>query len=154
MTEADRLEAAMRNAHAAGDVNAARMFASDLRKLLSGPPSAGPVQGVADYAAHLGSSMVAKPVSEIAGLAALASDLVTGNRGDPSGFKREVQDRMTWAPHSAEGKWLSESLVNPLNLVGKVISTGANAAGDFVQGKEAAESFSGMAGNFVREAII
>ena len=60
---------------------------------------------------------------------------------------------MTWTPHTAEGKWLSESLVNPLNLAGKVISTGANAAGDFVQGKESADSFSGMAGNFVREAI-
>ena len=48
---------------------------------------------------------LAKPISDVAGLAATGYDVATGNKdGDPAGFKREVEDALTYAPRTDYGK--------------------------------------------------
>jgi len=103
---------------------------------------------------RLGSGLVAKPVSEIAGLAATAKDVLSGNiEGDPTGFKNYVQQALTYEPRTQVGA----SNYNPLNAVpnaiGKVISGASNLVADPIAGNEAADTPRGMAANVVRETI-
>lgn len=82
---------------------------------------------VSEPTAHILSSMVAKPVSDIAGLAATAHDALTGSDGDPAGFKQHVQDSLTYQPRTEAG----QNVVKAVGTVMKPISAYTNWAGDF-----------------------
>lgn len=102
----------------------------------------------------MGSGLIAKPVAEIAGMAALGKEMVTGGKdGDPQGFKNYVQNALTYEPRTAVGA----SDYNPLNAIpnaiGKVISGASNMVADPIAGDQAADTARGMTANAVREAI-
>ena len=88
--------------------------------------------GLGEAALNTGSGMIAKPLSDIAGLAATAKEAIAP--GDdptmPSKFKEDVQQRLTYDPKTALGSAVAG--YNPLALLGKGIDYGANAAGDVV----------------------
>lgn len=69
--------------------------------------------GDAEAALSLGTGAIAKPVSDIAGLAATAHDALTGaTDGDPTGFKNYVQNALTYSPRTAQGKSTLQSIGN------------------------------------------
>lgn len=106
-----------------------------------GTPRAAPEQpnvfgqalgGILEPLAAMGSSFVAKPVSEVAGLAALAREAVSPTGGDPRAFQQDVQQSMTYEPKTAAG----QSMANPLNfipaLLGQLVQGAGNWAGGIV----------------------
>lgn len=115
-------------------------------------PAASNIFGISDAGLNMASGMIAKPISDVAGLAAMGKEMIspTPGGGDPEGFKRHVQDSLTWAPKTDAGKVIAD--YNPLALLGKGISKGANAVGDLVAGDKPGIGRE-AAGNFVREAI-
>lgn len=112
------------------------------------------IQGaVAEPLLKLGTGLIAKPVSEIGGLAAMLRDLISGNKdGDPSGFKDELANNLTYEPRTASGK----SSYNPLNAIpsaiGNIVGKVSNTAADVVAGDNPGVIRSGIS-NAVREAI-
>ena len=65
-----------------GGINKAKQIADAINPL--GNPMAYP--GTAEAALHAASGMIAKPVSDVMGLAATAKDVITGNQeGNPEG---------------------------------------------------------------------
>jgi len=106
-----------------------------------------------------GSAMIAKPVSDIAGLAATGKELISPTKGggDPAGFKRDVQERLTYEPRTTAGK----SPWNPLNAIPEGIGKAVGWAGDKAgQGTEAAlkaakvsPALAGPIGSGVSEAV-
>jgi hypothetical protein len=108
----------------------------------------------AEYVANLATSMVAKPVSDIAGLAATAKDIVTGNiNSDASGFRDQVRDDLTYHPETDAAKALATSNLNPLNLFANAIHGIANFTASFGE-DEAGDSALGMISNGIREGVI
>lgn len=84
--------------------------------------------GPAEAAANVSTAMIAKPISDIAGLAATAYDAVTGNAdGNPGGFKQYVQDALTYSPRTGAG----QATANALAMPGKAVGWLANATGKF-----------------------
>lgn len=108
--------------------------------------------GFGEMALNMGTSLLAKPLSDVAGLGALGKEMISPTKGggDPEGFKRDVQNSLTYQPRTELGKVASE--YNPVALVGKGISKVSNAAGDAVAGENPGYGRQ-AAGNFVREAI-
>ena len=54
---------------------------------------------VAEPLMKIGSSLIAKPVAEVSGIAAMFSDYLGGKKdGDPIGFKNSVQEALTYQP--------------------------------------------------------
>jgi hypothetical protein len=100
-----------------------------------------------------GSGMIAKPVAEVAGLAALAKEAMFGGGGDPKGFRDEVQNRLTYSPRTMAGAAVAESPFNPLNIVGNVVGGAANLVGNLVGGNQSGDTLQGMLGNAAREAV-
>ena len=73
------------------------------------------VQGIVEPTAKLVTGALAKPASEIAGLAATGYEMATGgkNAEQVPGFQKEVQDKLTYEPKTMAGK----SPYNPLNAI-------------------------------------
>ena len=94
---------------------------------------------------NMGSSMIAKPVSDIAGLAATGKEMIspTPGGGDPEGFKSYVQNALTFEPRTQVGKNMAQ--YNPLALLGKAIGAGTHAANSAVGG--------GISGNALEEIL-
>lgn len=109
-----------------------------------------PVTPFVEAAMNMGSGLFAKPVSDIAGLAATGVDMFTGSN-QAEEYKQYVQDQLTYQPRTEAGKVVAE--YNPIALVGKGIGAISNAAGDFVGNGAAADTLQGISGNFIREAI-
>lgn len=112
------------------------------------------VGAVAEPILSFGSGLIAKPVSEVAGLAAVANDLITGNKeGDPTGFKNYLQDKLTYEPKTGAGS----SKFNPLNFIpqaiGEAITGTANIPANIIAGDSASNTTRGALGNLTREAI-
>lgn len=112
--------------------------------------------GVPEAGMNMVSGMVAKPVGEVAGLAAMARDLITGNKeGDPQGFERYVQNQLTYQPRSRTGQAIAKW--NPLALAGRAVDFVGNTAGNVIAGAPEAQrdnlSLRGMLGNAAHEAI-
>lgn len=110
--------------------------------------------GVAEPLLKMGTSMVAKPVSEVMGIAAMFSDYLQGNKdGDPVGFQRAVQESLTYQPRTTMGA----SKYNPLNAIPEAVGSAMSAVGtpikQAIQGDNAADTARGMAANFVGEAV-
>ena len=118
---------------------------------LSRIPGSQFITGPVEAGANMLSGMVAKPVSEVFGLAAAGYDALRGNKdGNPLGFKEEVQRSMTYEPRTRAGQLTAE--YNPLALIGR----GVNAIGGFVEGNIAppdAGPFRQAVGAGVHEAI-
>ena len=98
---------------------------------------------ILETAASMGSGMVAKPIGDIAGLAATGWDALTGQgerapiKGStrpigPEQFREDVIKGLTYEPRSAGGKMLTEN--NPLAWLSKLWGKGAEMAGDVVTG--------------------
>lgn len=109
--------------------------------------------GGGEAALNLASGLIAKPVAEIGGLAAMGKELIspTPGGGDPEAFKKQLQENLTYQPRTDLGKAAAE--YNPLAVAGKAIGAGANALGGLVGGDASADSARGMVGNAVKEAI-
>lgn len=112
-----------------------------------------PLVGLGEAALNLGTGILAKPLGDIAGLAATGKELIspTPGGGNPQGFQRDIQDRLTYQPRTSAGKAIAE--YNPLALAGKGVGKVADLAGEAVGGGQGADTLRGAAGNFTREAL-
>jgi len=108
---------------------------------------------VAEPLMKMGSALVAKPVSEVAGIAAMFSDYLGKKDGDPIGFQRSVRESLTYQPRTVAGR----SEYNPLNAIPEAIGKGVSAVTSPVmnalRGDSAADSARGMAVNALGEAV-
>lgn len=94
------------------------------------------IGGIVEPIASMASGAVAKPVSEVMGLSALARQAFpgapTGTGADPRAFQQDVQRRLTYEPKTPAG----QSQANPLNLIpmllGKLIGGVGERAGGIV----------------------
>lgn len=77
--------------------------------------------GVGEGALAVGTGMLAKPLSDVAGLAAMFKNIIGGTDDDVEGFKRMVQDKLTYSPRTKTGELAAE--YNPLSLFGKAVSS-------------------------------
>lgn len=89
--------------------------------------------GILEPLLAMGSGFIAKPVSEIAGLAAAGREFFPGApQGDPQAFQRDIQSAMTYAPRTEWG----QSKANPLNLIpmllGQLVGAGAHGIGNMI----------------------
>ncbi len=115
-------------------------------------PKGANVLGGPEAAMNMATGLIAKPVSDIAGLAALGKEIVSPSPGggDPAGFKRQVQNAMTYEPRTKAGKVIAE--YNPLALLGKGVGKVADVAGDVVKG-DGSSVARNAAGDAVREGV-
>jgi len=101
----------------------------------------------------MSSGIIAKPVSDVAGLGSLVARVFGIDGQDPLTIKKNVQAAMTYEPRTALGK----SEYNPLNAIPDVIGKGVSAATTPVmgalRGDSSADSARGMVANFVGEAV-
>lgn len=101
----------------------------------------------------MSSGIIAKPVSDVAGLGSLVARVFGIDGQDPLTVKKNVQKAWTYEPRTAAGK----SEYNPLNFVPDVIGKGIGAVTDptmkALRGDSSADSARGMAANFVGEAV-
>jgi hypothetical protein len=105
--------------------------------------------GIGETAAYMATGMLAKPVSDIAGLAATGKEMISPGGGDPAAFKRHVQESLTYEPRTKIGSGLTSAA----SLSGELWGKGTKALGDVVRGSSGdATSFRGMAGNALEEA--
>lgn len=100
---------------------------------------------------NLLSGMVAKPVSDIAGLAATGREMISPTGGNPTQFKNDIQNALTYQPRTDAGKLGAE--YNPLALLGKGVGTVAQGTGNLLRGNAAGDTAQGMIGNAVQEAL-
>lgn len=128
LTDAEMAEAkAMGPANPSGGLSPAEMKEA----MAMGPanataperPIGGLVSGIGEAAANLGSGMLAKPVSDVAGLASIPL-AAAGAKIDPTAVKQKVQSGMTYEPRTTAGQMISE--YNPLALIGKGVDWAAN----------------------------
>jgi len=76
------------------------------------------LRGLGEAGLNAVTGMIAKPVSDIAGMGAMAYDTLSGrNEGNAGGFKDYVQKSMTYEPRTQWGKNIAE--YNPMALIGK-----------------------------------
>jgi hypothetical protein len=114
-------------------------------------PGGGAIAGPVEAGAQMLSGMFAKPISDIAGLAAMGYDLARGDKsGDPAGFKEEVQRSLTYEPRTKAGQLTAE--YNPLALIGKGVDWVGQQAESNIAGPNAGPFEQGL-GAGAREAI-
>lgn len=123
------------------------MSAVDLALL----PATGQV-GIAENIANIGTGMIAKPISDIAGLAAMGANIFGGMEGDPAAFKQHVQESLTYSPRTAVGQTITESPANPVNIIGNAIGSVSEGAGNLVRGSQPGPVRQ-AAGDALQEAI-
>lgn len=101
----------------------------------------------------MGSSLIAKPVSDVAGLGSLVARVFGFDGRDPMDVKRGTQDYFTYQPRTTAGK----SEFNPLNFVPETIGKGVSAVTEptmrALRGDSSADSARGMAVNALGEAV-
>jgi hypothetical protein len=85
-------------------------------------------------AASMGSSMLAKPASDIAGLVGIAQDVVSPGYTDPTKLKGDVQEALTYRPESKIAQNLVE--FNPLSMVAGGFQQMGDITGKMVKGKD------------------
>ena len=110
------------------------------------------VLGPLEAIGNLASGAIAKPISDIAGLAAVGKEMIspTPGGGDPQGFKNYVQNALTYEPRTTVGK--GAATYNPLALVGQGVGKVADVAGSAIAG-DRSNMARAMAGDAAREAI-
>lgn len=80
------------------------------------------VGGVVEPMMQMGSGMVAKPISDIAGLGAIASDYLGISKNDPTAVKAKVQEALTYQPRTEGGQAVAQNVLAP---IGGAIESGA-----------------------------
>lgn len=80
------------------------------------PYDLSPIHGLAEAGMEMASGAIAKPVSDVAGLASIPL-AAAGANIDPTAVKQKVQSGMTYQPRTTAGQMISE--YNPLALIGK-----------------------------------
>jgi len=87
-----------------------------------------PVVAPVETALSMGTGMIAKPISDVAGLSALAKEIIspTPGGGDPQGFKESVQRNLTYEPRTTAGQALTK--YNPLALLGRGVDYAGQGA--------------------------
>jgi hypothetical protein len=105
----------------------------------------------ADLAAHYGSALIAKPVSDIAGMTGAAIDYLRGESTNrPAGFQEDVRKRLTYAPRGQLSEDIAASPYNPINMIGNVLTAGGRGAASLVPGDSLSSE---VARNAIREAV-
>jgi hypothetical protein len=111
------------------------------------------VGGVTEPLAKIATSMVAKPVSDVGGIAAMFADYLGIAPNNPVQTKQRIESTLTYEPRTAAGR----SEYNPLNFIPEKIGQGVSAVSgsvaDVVRGQGDNLSARGMAANAVQEAI-
>lgn len=104
---------------------------------------------------HMGSSAIAKPASDIAGLAAVPLHAAGAIQTSPTEVKEKVQSAGTFKPETKTGKTMSE--YNPIAMVGKLLGWAGGKARGAIEpaGKEGGVVAEGRRalGRGVEEAI-
>ena len=80
------------------------------------------VGGITEPLATIGTGMIAKPISDIAGIGAIFADYLGIKKNDPTAVKRSVEEAMTYQPRTAGGQAVVQNVLAP---IGGVIETGA-----------------------------
>lgn len=96
------------------------------------------------------SSMIAKPVSDIAGLAATGVEMATGgeNPSGPTGFKKEVEDMLSYKPKAG----LASGLTSVAAVPGKAVGAVTGPIGNAVRG-DGKNPYRDAAGNAIEEGL-
>ena len=122
----------------------------------SKPPDAGidvgdmPFVGAADTLLSMGRSAVAKPIADIAGLAAQGYDYATGaHEGNAEGFKNELQGKIAGQPYTKQGRQAMEGL----SLPGKGVDYAGKVLEQVIGGGEDASTTRRAIGAGVHEAV-
>lgn len=79
---------------------------------------------IVEPALQMGTGFIAKPVSEIAGLAATGMEMVSPQGGDPEAFKRGIAEQLTYQPQTAGGQFIGQNI---LATIGGAIESGAES---------------------------
>lgn len=110
------------------------------------------VQGaLAEPILSMASGMIAKPVSEIAGMTAAGYEMARGGEGAQNipGFQKEVQEKLTYEPKTMAGK----SKYNPLNVIPMAIGKGIEAITPEKAAPGEASTLTGALRNVASEAV-
>jgi hypothetical protein len=103
---------------------------------------------------NVATGMVAKPIADIAGLGATAYDVLSGNKeGDPEGFRKSIEEALTYQPRGESGKNLADVAKNVLGLPSKAIGLISKPAGNLVRGDSSSDTVRGALANAVEEGI-
>ena len=103
--------------------------------------------GIVDPILRMGTGMISKPISDIAGLGAIPLHAMGMIQTDPRQIQQNIQQGMTFEPRTEAGA----SPYNPLNAIPNAIGS----AIDYIRPNEAQDpaSWSGAGQNALREAI-
>ena len=103
--------------------------------------------GIVDPILRMGTGMIAKPISDIAGLGAIPLHAMGMIQTDPRQIQQNIQQGMTFEPRTEAGA----SPYNPLNAIPNAIGS----AIDYIRPNEAQDpaSWAGAGQNALREAI-
>ena len=93
--------------------------------------------GVVEPIAAMGTGMVAKPLSDIAGLGSIVSHLFGITKEDPIDTKNRIQQFLTYAPRTAGGKAVVENVLAP---IGGAIDTATGKIASSVTDNEIAQA--------------
>lgn len=78
--------------------------------------------GVVEPLLQMGTGMVAKPISDIAGIGAIFADYLGLKKNEPIAVKRSVEEALTYQPRTAGGQAVAQNVLAP---IGGVIESGA-----------------------------
>lgn len=78
--------------------------------------------GVVEPIVQMGTGMIAKPVSDIAGIGAIFADYLGLKKNDPTAVKQSVQEALTYQPRTEGGKAVTQNVLAP---IGGAIESGA-----------------------------
>lgn len=147
--EREKLERALIEADKAGDVEAAKALALELKRQT--PKAKAPFQrgfeATVEPALTMGTGMIAEPVAGVAGAAALP--FVGGQRAGQ--IVNEVRDAMTYLPRTQPGQQSAGAIGRTLEPVARVITGVENQIGDL--GYEAAGPVGGAVAKTIPTAI-
>lgn len=113
--------------------------------------------GLIEPLLSMGTGMLAKPVSDVAGLTRLGMEGMrrAGVPGieerDPLTVKQDVQRALTYEPKTAAGKFTTQN--NPLALLGQLIGWGGKQAGELVAPPGTSGPLRSAIGSGVEEAV-
>lgn len=79
---------------------------------------------VVEPALQMATGFAAKPISEIAGMAAAGRELISPIGGDPEAFKQSIAEQLTYQPRTTGGKAVAQNVLAP---IGGAIESGAEA---------------------------
>lgn len=135
MADLSQLESALVKADAAGDTQSASVLAREIRSMRQAAPAQPPQQeesiqtsivgGAVEPNLALGSSMVAGPVS---GLAGLVGTVLPGHEGQGADWTRKVGQALTYQPRTQGGQRAMQAISYPFEK----LAEGADYAGGAV----------------------